>query len=952
MPRSIEDVAPVDLSRSGIRPLPALLLFFVFLASVAPGNTATTDPPSVVTADRAPALRRPLPEAAPLRGPKHLGWVVHWFEKRGVDRYPTSGARGMLTNLFAWRMRDEPSQLVDFRGAGDWLRFLYRFGFHSAVIIDTSIHHSSVPWRSAVTANLGENVCDQDGNPTPYASPFSPRFRRMVDRYVRDITAWVSRNDPQHRVSAYVDGAEVFWPGRLDWGPMAAGPFRRWLLDRYGSLDAVNRRWGADFQTAEEILPPKFYRNGATDFAPSSFEYGAWHDAGWFHTPVRILPRRRYLVSVEVHAEGTMDGRAAATLIWRAPRHEEQRDVIFAEGDTGGFWRRLRRVATSPGWARTVTLHLGLRGKGRVRWRAPELSPEFGGPNLLPNPALETNDAGDVADWSGQAWAGAAALTPESDESGETVLEIRIEPEPCPFRFPSAAWHDFVTFSMETYARAMNQWARRIRECDPSREVMHYCGFTLGFLGQWDDLTLTQMPDIFFSNADAADINGFQACSAGGDFHYATVLTDLIRKYDKPMVATDLQDFTHGVHVGFSAMNRTALALVAHGLDGAYAYCWKASRPPAYNWLDNWPDRDSARWMNNIDRLIDFLRDADLETPAAFLVPLLPYCESDPFGLKSDMFDCIGWYKMIQQAGAAVDVWTPYEAARAEGDPFERYRVVIVPDCPNLPAAAAERLRRFARLGGTVLFSGRPPHLDETGRDLPRPLLPRTATLSLRYRTETVRIRSSRAQGRPDSPGRSAACDSMNGGPTLVGSDGEWPGIVREPCGRGFFVWTGGLDGRAYLGPVRRYRVAGNTPPLWLPDAFERWPRPEGLAALGVVREILRDAKALPAVRLDPPDPAAEISVWRKRDEWRIVLIHTGPGNHHGGELVFPETRPGQPECLADFIPAEIPDRSAPDPYPSSLLDLQTIPGARSVDDGAGVRVPLPPFRDVCIVRW
>ncbi|MFE0736885.1 beta-galactosidase [Streptomyces sp. NPDC058855] len=47
-----------------------------------------------------------------------------------------------------------------------------------------------------------------------------------------------------------------------DWGDEAARTFRRWLSERYGTLDALNTAWGTDFWSQrygawEEVLPPR-----------------------------------------------------------------------------------------------------------------------------------------------------------------------------------------------------------------------------------------------------------------------------------------------------------------------------------------------------------------------------------------------------------------------------------------------------------------------------------------------------------------------------------------------------------------------------------------------------------------------------------------------------------------------------------------------------------------------
>lgn len=866
----------------------------------------TTPPPRPGFAtERVPPLSSPLPPAAPVVGSRHLGFVVHAGQK-GREAYAASGSHSMLLNLFMWGMRNREKQLVDFSVAEEWLAHLYRSGLQAAVIIDTSIHHTSVNWRSEATRSRGENLRDQEGKQTPFSSPHSPRYREMVTRYITDLTTWIATHDRERRIRTYVNGAEVFWPGILDHGPLAQARFRDWLTAQYGSLQSVNERWGAEFKSLEEVEPPVFYAHGNGEFGPVTFTYGSHQLASWSTEPAPARGGWRYRVSAEVKADDVAQGLAAAQVVFSSKDQEEAAVVVATTGDTGGKWVRIERMAPAPAHAGQLRLDLTLKGGGRVAWRRVEVTPEFMGENLAPSlraPSPEVDGSTTApAGWQFTTSRGQimGSVSPSPDGKAELVLEGPRPRFPC--THPSAAWHDFVTFSMESYAQTMNHWARTIKAADPTREVMHYAGYLLGTLSQWDNMTLTQFPDVFLSHAPDADINGLQLCAGRGDFHYATVVLDLARKYGKPMVATDLQDFTHGVYVGFNSLNRTSLACVAHGMSGVYYYNWFGT--PDYSWFGSWPPHDTARMVSNVAKAAEFLQGAQLQTPAAFVLPILPFSEADPGGQKGDMLDSMGWYKMTVQSGLCPDVYTPYELSRSTSESLRKHRVVIVPDCPFLPVAAARQLWRYVEGGGSLILGGRPPRHDETGRPLPRPFLPSggvTAApagtkriLPLNTTSATVPLRSL------------PAGVHLPGEATLAGAGGEeWPGFVREKAGAGSITWTGGMDGRAYLGPVRRYAVAGNTPPLLLPDGEWTWPRAEGTPLLDMIRELTAAAHPEEG-RLDPPDPRVEMSVHRKGEEVRIMLIHTGPGLHTGGSVVFSSPGAAPATLLADFDPRPI----------------------------------------------
>jgi hypothetical protein len=308
---------------------------------------------------RLPGLSVPLPEPAPLRGDLPLGFVMHWGEK-GQDEYVGSGAPSMLMNLFFWNMRDQDRQLVDFSRAESWLAYLYRTGLTSAVIIDTSIHHTSIPWRAERTRALGENVVDPGGNVTSYSSPLSPEYRRMVDQYVQDLTGWIAAHDTEHRVTTYVNGAEVFWPGTLDFGPLAETDFRAWLMERYGSLDAVNARWGARFASRDEIRVVPVRRIGAGLHGPCQFVMGDVDNGAWVLPLQYVAAGQRYELVAEIRVDPGTTGMADLLVAWTT------------SGNPGGSDSGSRsRPRTGPGTVRsTSTSKAGARSAGGV-WAGP-----------------------------------------------------------------------------------------------------------------------------------------------------------------------------------------------------------------------------------------------------------------------------------------------------------------------------------------------------------------------------------------------------------------------------------------------------------------------------------------------------------------------------------------------------------------------------------------------------
>ncbi|HNT36437.1 MAG TPA: beta-galactosidase trimerization domain-containing protein, partial [bacterium] len=514
----------------------------------------------------------------------------------------------------------------------------------------------------------------------------------------------------------------------------------------------------------------RFFRLGHSAVGPDTFFCKDWNDGAWASTFESIEPGAEYCATVQVKTQDALDYMVALNIAWTADNHAPSVEPLDATVDTGGEWRQLRLNATAPDWAQRGTLNLVLKGSGTALWKQPSVrkvsSPLSGGDRhlkcgetdreLLVNPDFSVKRGQvDPLGWSKTVWHGQFQHSLVRLKREKTrALSLSASAPECGYGNPSAVWYDFDTFSMESYAATMDHWAVEIKKCDPSREVMHYLGFNLGLLGQWDDLSLTQRPDIFLANSPHTDVCGLQLCAGKGDYHYATITLDLARKYGKPMVATDLQDFTHGLYVGFNSLNRTSLACVAHGMSGCYYYCWEDPSPD-YSWHPTWTKADTSRMVGNMRKALEFTKGARVKTDVAFVHPVQPYCEADPGGQKSDMLDCMGWYKAVQQAGLCADVYTPYELTRSNTPALDNYRLVVLPDCPMLPKEAASRLVAYVERGGFLLLAGRTPLTDEAGRQLDFPTPPPqakkdplTGTVRWEYGSGTL-VRKSSTEGKP-----------------------------------------------------------------------------------------------------------------------------------------------------------------------------------------------------------
>ena len=644
-----------------------------------------------------------------------VGFVTH-FGLGSYDELAQAPVTAELCDLIHWNLKnfDEANPSVesivpDMANAGEWLSILGAAGRPGFPIIDTSMHHTSIPWRQEMTRALGENMLDAAGNVRPFSSLHSPVFRASVRRYLDQVVAWFKENDTAGSVPAYIDGAEWFFPASLDFSPQAIAAFRVWLQAKYASLDALNAAWGSAFGEWDSVDAPRYSPVGSWQAAEPTWTADYILEAVMAQDGIPVEPGKRYLISAEATGTGVAGQYASLEVFWADANGTVTRiDAAMADERTPGT-TRLEEAVRAPAGAATARLRGNLWGPGTVDYR---------------NPSMRDFDSGverascDVGDWHLQSVSklGAGAATVE-----DGVLVLRLEGTPGESRFAhlSLALEDWVTFSHEAMAAWLNECAERMKGIDPTRAVASYVGCVFGMEAMWDYGMMTQRLDISLANSPAIDINGIQMCIAGDDFTWATYLVDLARKYEKPVWGTDLVDFPYGHYSGFENIYRASLATVQHGIDGILWYCWRGV--PDYSYFERLAEVDRNRLIHDTRAAMDAVKDYTPVIRAAQLSPILPYSLADERGQKGDMIDNGGLYHLLLDTGIAVDIITPYELEHDETR-LDGYEILFMSDCPVLPAGCYRQVHAFAERGGKVVSTGRIPRVDMRGDLLDSPL--------------------------------------------------------------------------------------------------------------------------------------------------------------------------------------------------------------------------------------
>ena len=638
-----------------------------------------------------------------------VGFVTHYHEG-DLEKLDQTPVTAELADLIHWRMVDldeeQPcpeSLQLDFSNADGWLPMLRNTGRKGYPIIDTAMYHSTMGWRRAMTGQAGENMVGMDGNEWPFSSLHSPVFRQSVFNYIEQFTEWFQRHDTEGLVPGYLNGAEWFYPGSLDYSPLALAAFRDWLRDKYGSLEAVNTAWAQAHTTWETVTPPRPSVIGGYHVNEPTFALNSGADASFAATPVPVTPSRRYSVSARVSGDGAATRFAGFHLAWLDDADNLITVSAVHAEDGGSAPYDLEGVVQAPSNAAAVIVHCKLLAWGEVSYRNPMLTEEGRDEPLTSR---------DADDWNHEPYTGESEAHSEGQDETLT-LTLKATEEDAVEGNAVLMLEDWVTFSFEAMAAWLNDCAKFIRQCDPDREISSYVGFVFAQLAQWDYAMLNQRLDISLMNTPDIDVNGIQMCIAGDDFAWATSVVDMARKYNKPIRATDLIDFPYGLYSGFEPIYRGTLAAVQHGMTEVFWYGWKGV--PDYSYLQRMATADRNRLIDDTRRAIDAVAGYRPHTNLALLSPVMSYSLADDNGYKGDMIDSGGLYRLLLDAGITVDIWTPYEIEHSDGDALYRYDALFVSDCPVLPRAVHDTLLQFVEQGGAIISSGRLPASDLHG---------------------------------------------------------------------------------------------------------------------------------------------------------------------------------------------------------------------------------------------
>ncbi|WP_285115583.1 beta-galactosidase [Leifsonia sp. fls2-241-R2A-40a] len=170
-----------------------------------------------------------------------------------------SGVSLVAINVFGWAQLQPNPDEFDFSALDDIIGLLHGAGIGINLGTGTS---SPPPWLSTLHPEIlpvsQEGLRAWPGGRQAYC-PSSPVFRAAAERLV---TAVATRYGSHPAVRLWHVSNELGCHNALCYCDVSADAFRRWLEQKYGTVEALNRAWGTAFWSQhygawEEILPPR-----------------------------------------------------------------------------------------------------------------------------------------------------------------------------------------------------------------------------------------------------------------------------------------------------------------------------------------------------------------------------------------------------------------------------------------------------------------------------------------------------------------------------------------------------------------------------------------------------------------------------------------------------------------------------------------------------------------------
>lgn len=652
-----------------------------------------------------------------------VGWCTFYpGVDVGSDVIGKSGASMLSVTQSGWGIESIEGKL-DFGPMDLQLKLASENNLALALISETNPVYSPA-WLNDKAKAAGENTIGSGGQDGGVPTFSSPIFKKAQEDLIKGMIEHVKQVDANHIIRYYHPGCEWWFPHRYRYNELEINQFRGWLQRKYGTINKLNQRWISNFASFAVVPAPKIdsiqappEEMGKMISSDMGEEHCSWSIGGSTgpDTEKKLLaivePGKQYELSAWIKTSNLKGAGAFLEIAWimsqgGAPISGGVSNAISGTHD----WTKLSTILKAPKDAGRAWILLKTAGTGIVYFDDVSISEVGSSVNLAPNGQFEIGSNSPEA-WSFQNWTGGKNVINEYLNTGgrnnSRCLKIQIKEINSAFKNLDAAIYDWSTFWYEYAADYINNLSGIYKKYDPTRQTVTYLTFSFGYPAEWDyNQQMSISPDEVASRGSNIDAVGMQICAADGDPYRATACLDLVRKYNKPMWACDLVDFTSGVYIGYPKMDKITQSVVQHGAKGIVYCLWHLPGVIDYSFYPNMDMKDMNQMLTDARSSIKLLDGYKIKPDIALIEPILPASSHDTNGYKNNFKSFMGWYKIMEQMQLTFDVVTLKEIDKGTTD-LKNYKWIMIPDCAYLSKKSLGKLSAYAKSGGKVTASGR-----------------------------------------------------------------------------------------------------------------------------------------------------------------------------------------------------------------------------------------------------
>lgn len=202
-----------------------------------------------------------------------VGFIWHYpFVDVGTPEVARTGVTAMIARV-PWASAQPTPETMDFTALERQIRAAEAGGYRLVLLLECN-PFCAPAWLRSRVANAGETVRDPAGVIGDIPSITSRTFEQAQTRFIRSVLGFVRKRDHTRRVQAYQVGVEWWFPDSFRYAPADVERFQRWVVQKHGSIGAVNRLWGTAYGTLHDIKPPRLtmtgelWRSGRSGLAP------------------------------------------------------------------------------------------------------------------------------------------------------------------------------------------------------------------------------------------------------------------------------------------------------------------------------------------------------------------------------------------------------------------------------------------------------------------------------------------------------------------------------------------------------------------------------------------------------------------------------------------------------------------------------------------------------------